>query len=172
MISDALKVQLTGHCGHYPSRRVGLIFVMQKLQEHYGGWLPEEAIREAAEISGVPETEVEGVATFYNWFFREPAGRHIIVVCDSISCYLCGCDRIAANLERKLGIKLGETTPDGMFTLLPVVCLGNCDKAPSIMVDDELYGPVTADMIDEIIEKTASETHGTRRAHDERNRPV
>lgn len=155
MISEELKRDLIEHCGHYPSRRVGLIYVMQKLQEHHGGWLPDEAVREAAGIVGVSEAEVEGVATFYNWFFRHPVGKNVIVVCDSISCHLCGCDRISSHIEKKLGIRMGETTADGLFTLLPVVCLGNCDNAPSIMVGSELYGRVTEESVDEILDSAA-----------------
>jgi NADH-quinone oxidoreductase subunit E len=151
MISEELRKELSGHCEHYASRRVGLIFVMQKLQEHYGGWLPDEAIREAADIVGIPEPDVEGVATFYNWFFREPVGRKVIVCCDSISCHLCGCDRNVAHLERRLGIKMGETTADGEYTLLPVVCLGDCDNAPSMMIGDELYNRMTPEKIDEFL---------------------
>jgi NADH-quinone oxidoreductase subunit E len=152
MIPDTLRKELSDHCGHYPSRQVGLIFVLQKLQEHHGGWLPDEAICDAAEIVGIPETEVEGVATFYNWFFREPVGRRIIVCCDSVSCYLCGCGRNVAHLERRLGIRMGETTADGEFTLLPVVCLGDCDNAPSMMIGDELHNRMTPEKIDEVLD--------------------
>lgn len=151
MISSKLRKELADHCAEYPSPRVGLIHVMQKLQEHHGGWLPDEAVSAAAEIAGVPEAEVEGVATFYNWFFRRPVGRKIIVVCDSVSCHLCGCAGIAAHLEARLGIRMGETTPDGEYTLLPVVCLGACDKAPAIMVGEELYCNMTTEKVDEIL---------------------
>jgi len=151
MVPETLRKELSDHCGHYPSRQVGLIYVLQKLQEHYGGWLPDEAITEAADIVGIPAAEVEGVATFYNWFFREPVGKTIIACCDSISCYLCGSEQIVAHLEARLGIRMGETTADGQFTLLPVVCLGNCDRAPSIMVGETLYERVTPAMIDEIL---------------------
>ena len=153
MIPQTLKTELKEYVKHYPSARVGLITVMHKLQKHYGGWLPDEAITEAAEIVGIPEPEVEGVATFYNWFFREPVGRRIIVVCDSISCHLCGCDRIVEHIKKRLGIGMGETTADGEYTLLPVVCLGNCDQAPSIMIDEETYNRVTPEKLDEILEQ-------------------
>ncbi len=156
MIPEALKQELNEHCAHYPSRQVGLIYVLQKLQEHYNGWLPDEAIMEAAEIVGIPPEEVEGVATFYNWLFRERVGKTIIACCDSVSCYLCGGEQLIAHLEKRLGIKAGETTPDGQFTLLPVVCLGNCDRAPSIMVGDTLYERVTLEMLDEILAKHRS----------------
>lgn len=151
MISAELKQELSDYCGHYPSRRVGLITVMQRLQEHYGGWLPDEAIYEAAEIVGIPAPEVEGVATFYNWFFREPVGKKVIVVCDSISCHLCGTDKILERIRQKLGIGLGETTADGEYTLLPVVCLGDCDKAPAMMVGDDLHDCLTPEKVDAIL---------------------
>ncbi|PKO17555.1 NADH-quinone oxidoreductase subunit NuoE [candidate division BRC1 bacterium HGW-BRC1-1] len=158
MIPQTLKTELTEYVKHYPSERVGLITVMHKLQKHYGGWLPDEAIAEAAEIVGIPEPEVEGVATFYNWFFREPVGRRIIVVCDSISCHLCGCDRLVEHFKKRLGIGMGETTADGEYTLLPVVCLGNCDQAPSIMIDEETYNRVTPEKLDEILEQLSAES--------------
>ena len=158
MIPQTLKTELTEYVKHYPSARVGLITVMHKLQKHYGGWLPDEAIAEAAEIVGIPEPEVEGVATFYNWFFREPVGRRIIVVCDSISCHLCGCDRIVEHIKKRLGIGMGETTADGEYTLLPVVCLGNCDQAPSIMIDEETYNRVTPEKLDEIFEQLSGKS--------------
>jgi NADH-quinone oxidoreductase subunit E len=157
-----LRELLSEHCTHYANRRVGLIWVMQQLQAYYGGWLPTRGIYEAAEIVGVAAPDAEGVATFFNWFFREPVGRKIITVCDSISCYLGGCDRNRAHLEQKLGIKTGETTADGEYTLLPIVCLGNCDKAPTMMVGDDLYDNVTPEMLDKIFTNySASATAGS-----------
>jgi NADH-quinone oxidoreductase subunit E len=152
MIPDHLRRELSEHCDHYASRKVGLIFVMQKIQEYYGGWLNDDAIREAAEIVGVSLPEVEEVATFYNWFFREPVGRTVIVCCDSIACHLCGCDRNLAHLERRLGIQTGQTTRDGEYTLLPIVCLGNCDNAPTMMIGPELYDRMTPEKIDEVLD--------------------
>ncbi len=153
MLPDELRQELSDHCTHYANRRVGLIWVMQQLQAHYDGWLPDHAIYEAADIVGVSAPEVEGVATFFNWFFRQPVGKKIIVTCDSISCYLGGCDNNLEHLENKLGIRLGETTPDGEYTLLPIVCLGNCDKAPCMMVGDDLHSNVTPEMLDSLFEK-------------------
>lgn len=149
-IPDDLRELLSDHCTHYANRRVGLIWVMQQLQAYYGGWLPNRAINEASEIVGVSRPEVEGVATFFNWFFREPVGRKVVVVCDSISCYLGGCEKNLEHIEKKLNIKIGETTADGEYTLLPVVCLGNCDKAPCMMVGDELHSNLTPEILDTI----------------------
>ena len=162
-----LRDLLAEHCTHYANRRVGLIWVMQQLQNYYGGWLPNRAIVEAGEIVGVAATDVEGVATFFNWFFREPVGRKIIVCCDSISCYLGGGEQNIERLEKKLGIKMGETTADGEYTLLPIVCPGNCDKAPSMMIGDDLHESVTPEMLDALFTRqqvqNQSETGGNSR---------
>lgn len=152
-LPEDLREHLADHCTHYANRRVGLIWVMQQLQSYYGGWLPDRGIREASDIVGVALPEVEGVATFFNWFFREPVGRKIVVVCDSISCYLGGCERNLEHMEKKLGITLGQTTPDGEYTLLPIVCLGNCDKAPCMMVGDDLHSNLTPEALDKIFER-------------------
>jgi NADH-quinone oxidoreductase subunit E len=159
MIPETLYKELSEHCSHYPSRQVGLIYVLQKLQEYYGGWLPDEAVTEAANIVGIPEPEVEGVTTFYNWFFREPVGKTIIACCDSISCYLCGAENLISHLEKRLGIRPGETTPDGRYTLLPVVCLGNCDRAPSVMIGETLYERVTVESLDKILDQLDAESN-------------
>lgn len=155
-LPDELRDHLSEHCTHYADRRVGLIWVMQQLQNYYGGWLPNRGINEASDIVGVSRPEVEGVATFFNWFFREPVGRKVIVMCDSISCYLGGCDSNREHLEQKLGIKMGETTSDGEYTLLPIVCLGNCDKAPCMMVGDELHSNLTPETLDQIFSSNGS----------------
>jgi NADH-quinone oxidoreductase subunit E len=152
-LSPEFRAHLADHCTHYASRRVGLIWVMQQIQVHCGGWLPDEAIREASEITGVSIPEVEGVATFFNWFFREPVGREIVTVCDSLPCWIGGCEKLRDSCEKVLGIKPGQTTTDGAFTLLPIVCLGNCDKAPTMMIGEELYDCVTTESLPEIFER-------------------
>jgi NADH-quinone oxidoreductase subunit E len=126
---------------------------MQQVQAHCGGWLPDAAIREVSDIVGVSIPEVEGVATFFNWFFREPVGREIVTVCDSLPCWIGGCEKLREACEKELGIRPGQTTPDGAFTLLPIVCLGNCDKAPTMMVGEELYDRVDTKKLGEIFAK-------------------
>jgi NADH-quinone oxidoreductase subunit E len=133
---------------------------MQQIQAHCGGWLPDEAIRETSEITGVSIPEVEGVATFFNWFFREPVGREIVTVCDSLPCWIGGCEKLRDSCERVLGITMGQTTSDGAFTLLPIVCLGNCDNAPTMMVGEEIYDRVTPESLPLIFDKHRS--HPTR----------
>jgi NADH-quinone oxidoreductase subunit E len=102
---------------------------------------------------GIPASDVEGVATFYSQIFRQPVGRHIIRLCDSMVCYLQGYESIQAALQHQLGIGLGETTADGCFTLLPVCCLGNCDKAPTLMIDDDTYSHLDVSNVAQLLER-------------------
>jgi NADH-quinone oxidoreductase subunit E len=95
--------------------------------------------------------ELDSVATFYNLIFRKPVGKHVMMICDSVSCWIMGYDRLRERLKASLGIDLGETTADGQFTLLPMVCLGACDHAPALMVDNELFGDLDEAKVDAII---------------------
>jgi NADH-quinone oxidoreductase subunit E len=97
--------------------------------------------------------ELDAVATFYSFIFRKPVGRHVILICDSISCWVMGYNPLLDILKTGLGIAYGETTADKRYTLLPISCLGACDRAPAMMVDGDLYGPVTPEMMDGILEK-------------------
>jgi NADH-quinone oxidoreductase subunit E len=97
--------------------------------------------------------EVDSVATFYSRIYRSPVGRHVILICDGISCMIMGYDAIYEHISEKLGIRFGDTTKDGRFTLLPISCLGDCDKAPSMMINDELFNRMTIEKIDELLEK-------------------
>jgi NADH-quinone oxidoreductase subunit E len=109
------------------------------------GWLSDEMLQELAQRLALSVESLEGLATFYNRLFRRPVGRHRIWYCDSVSCWLMGCERLCEQLQQQLGIAPGETTADGRFTLLPTVCLGVCDQAPVLAIDDDLY-PATDTM--------------------------
>jgi NADH-quinone oxidoreductase subunit E len=95
---------------------------------------------------------VEGVATFYNLIFRQPVGRNIILLCDSSSCFLTGFEELRDALSEHLGIGFGETTADDRFTLLPTCCLGACDRGPALMINDDTFGPIAPDDLDELLE--------------------
>ncbi len=116
------------------------------------GWISDEAIRDVAPLVGMTPDELDGVATFYSFIFRKPVGRHLIFICDSLSCYIMGYETMQQHLNQRLGIGMGETTPDKRFTLLPVSCIGFCDHAPAMMVDDDLYGDLDTTKIEEILE--------------------
>ena len=103
-------------------------------------------------LLGLGFAAVDGVATFYSLIFRQPVGRHVILVCDSSSCFLTGYETLKQALVEKLGVDYGATTADGRFTLLPVCCLGACDGAPALMIDGETFGPVTPEDLSDLLE--------------------
>ena len=135
----------------YPDQQSALLAALALAQKDYGGWLPERALDEVADVMGLPATLVASTATFYTMLHRQPVGRHVIHVCRSVSCFLLGSDQLARYIGSKLGIEPGETTPDGTFTLLEVECLGSCGTAPVMAVGDRLYENLTEDKVDEIL---------------------
>jgi NADH-quinone oxidoreductase subunit E len=116
------------------------------------GWVNREALAFLSEKLGMSMADLESVATFYSLVFRKPVGEHVILMCDSVSCWIMGCETVQQHLERRLGIELGQTTADRRFTLLTIPCLGACDRAPAMMVDDTLHGPLTPELIDAILD--------------------
>jgi NADH-quinone oxidoreductase subunit E len=137
---------------YYPRRDAVSIDALKIVQRHRG-WISDESVCDIAGHLGMSPTDLDGIATFYNLIFRRPVGRHVIKVCDSVSCWIMGGERIREHLEEHLEIGLGETTPDDRFTLLPTVCLGCCDHAPALMVDDNLHSGLDAQKIDTELEK-------------------
>ncbi|WWP02208.1 MAG: NADH-quinone oxidoreductase subunit NuoE [Candidatus Dasytiphilus stammeri] len=136
----------------YELARAASIEALKIVQDSHG-WVPDDAIYAIAKILQIPSTEVEEVATFYSQIFRQPVGRHIIQYCDSSVCYINGYKKIQETIENKLKIKPGQTTYDKKFTLLPICCLGNCDKSPTLMIDKKTYGNVTPKNIIKILEQ-------------------
>jgi len=117
------------------------------------GWISDASIHDVAGLLGMTPAELDAVATFYNFIYRRPVGRHIVHICDSMVCWSMGYNPLYELLRQKLGIGPGGTTQDNRFTLLPVSCLGACDRAPAMLVNEDLYGPVTPEMLDGILEK-------------------
>ena len=141
VLSDGERSAIEHELHHYEDSRAASIEAL-KIVQKARGWVPDGAITAIGELIGIPASDVEGVATFYSQIFRQPVGRHIIRVCDSMVCYIGGHESVVSSIQQQLGIGLGETTSDGRFTLLPVCCLGNCDKAPALMIDDDTFGDV------------------------------
>ncbi len=129
-----------------------LLPVLQEAQGIYG-YLPVEVQQMVADGLGISLSEVYGVATFYSQFSLTPKGEHRISVCLGTACYVKGADKILAEVEKKLGIKSGECTPDGMFSIDSCRCVGACGLAPVMMIDDEVYGKLTPDQVDKILDK-------------------
>ncbi|MBZ5582992.1 MAG: NADH-quinone oxidoreductase subunit NuoE [Acidobacteriia bacterium] len=152
MLSPEERAEIEAEFPHYPNRKAVCIDAMKIVQKRRG-WVPDEALADIGELLGMSIADLDGVATFYNLIFRRPVGRHVIYVCDSVSCWIMGSDRQCGHLSERLGIQLGETTPDGRFTLIPIVCLGACDHAPVMMIDDDTHFDLTPARIDRILER-------------------
>src|SRR5688572_7739939 len=131
-----------------PYKKASVIEALKIVQQHRG-WISDESVEAIADYLEISPAEVDSVATFYNLIFRKPVGRHIILLCDSISCYVMGYRLLHKALEEKLQIRMGETTEDNRFTLLPNVCLGCCDRAPALMIDKDLYRDLEPAMLDD-----------------------
>jgi NADH-quinone oxidoreductase subunit E len=135
-----------------PVRKAAGIEALKIIQEHRR-WVSDESLNDIALYMGMSVEELDSVATFYNMIFRKPVGRHIILLCDSISCWVMGYEDIQEYFKKQLGIGLGETTSDGRFTLLPNCCLGTCDCAPALMIDNDLHRNLTIKQLEEILKK-------------------
>lgn len=152
MLSDAEKQEIESELKLYPSRHNARIDAL-KIVQHHRGWVSDDALADIAGFLEITPAEVDNVATFYNLIYRQPVGKHIIRVCDSVSCWIMGYDAIRKHLATRLNIQLGETTADGRFTLLPIQCLGTCDHAPALMIDDDLYRDLAPEQLDEILQR-------------------
>ena len=137
------------HCATKPSASIEALNIVQR----HRGWISDEAVKDVAGMLDMTHHELDAVATFYSFIFRKPVGRHVILICDSISCFVMGYNPLLDILKSRMGITFGETTADKRFTLLPISCLGVCDRAPAVMVDEDLYGPVTPEMMEKILDK-------------------
>ncbi|MEW6348288.1 MAG: NADH-quinone oxidoreductase subunit NuoE [Thermodesulfobacteriota bacterium] len=115
-------------------------------------WVSDEQIRDLARVLHMTPEEVDAVATFYNHIYRQPVGRHVILLCDSVSCWIMGYQSVAEYLSDRLGIGFGQTTSDGRFTMLPIQCLGVCEQAPAMMIDDDLHVKLDPGSMDRILE--------------------
>lgn len=144
---NAIKLE----CNFYENNKAVSIIALKIIQKTRG-WVSDDAIKCISEILNIPIPDIEGVATFYNQIFRQPVGRNIIRYCDSVVCYMVGCDEIRKNLEDVLKINIGNTTPDKKFTLLPTCCLGMCNVAPVIMINETMHSQIIPASITKILE--------------------
>ncbi len=143
---EQVEAALTAHLG----RPGPLLQVLHEVQDRLG-YVPPAAVPVIADALNLSRADVHGVVTLYHHFRHAPAGRHVIQLCQAEACRSMHCEQLTAHAQRKLGVKLNETTPDGRYTLEPVYCLGNCACSPAMMIDGRLYGRVTNDSFDELI---------------------
>lgn len=135
-----------------PYKKAAVIEALKIVQQERG-WISDESLEAIAAYLEISAAEVDSVATFYNLIFRKPVGRHVILLCDSISCYVMGYQKLYETLQQQLDIKFGETTTDKTFTLLPNACLGCCDHAPALMIGEDLYRDVKVEELEGILRK-------------------
>jgi NADH-quinone oxidoreductase E subunit len=157
-LSEESRQKILALKARYPSARSAILPVLHVVQEQFG-YVPVEPMAEVAEILEILQGDVEQVVTFYRMYNRQPVGKFVVKVCDSISCYLRGSDDLIAQGEQKLGVKCGGTTPDGQLTLGKIECLAACGSAPVVQVNDEFIYNVTPEQFEAILEelKTAKE---------------
>lgn len=156
VVARALSEQERHEIDHeltlYPDKRAVGLEALKIVQKHQG-WVSDESLHAVANYLEMSAHELDGVATFFNLIFRQPVGRRVMLFCDSVSCYIMGCENIKAHISKRLGIDYGETTADGEFTLIPVPCLGDCDKAPVMLLDGEQQRRLTPEKIDALLDK-------------------
>jgi NADH-quinone oxidoreductase subunit E len=150
MLTDEEKRLIEATFPLYETKSASAVEGMRVIQDSRG-WVSDDALADLAELLGVSTGELDSLATFYSMIFRRPVGRHVIMVCSSVCCWILGYEEIVDYLRERLGVELGGTTVDGRFTLLPVVCIGACDHAPAMLVDWEMYGDLTPDKVDSVL---------------------
>ena len=144
MLSEAERREIDEEIERLPQRRSACIEALKAVQRHRDGWVDDTAVADVATHLGMSPDEVDSVATFYNLIHRRPVGRHVIHLCDSVSCWMLGAGTLREHLRQRLGVDFGGTTEDGRFTLLPIQCLGACDHAPALMIDEDTHRDLAA----------------------------
>lgn len=152
MLNAEERQEIEAQLARHGDGRAAGLEALQIVQRHRG-WVSDEAIAGIAQLLGLAVAELEGIATFYNLVFRRPVGRHVICVCDSVSCWLMGGTAVREQIAKRLGVEPGGTTSDDRFTLLPTVCLGACDHAPVMMIDDDLHLDIDAAKIERLLDQ-------------------
>lgn len=149
-LSDLEVRAIEAEIAHLPDRESAAIEALRIVQEQRG-WISDDSLAAIARLLGMSADALDAIATFYNLIFRQPVGRHVVMYCDSVSCFVMGCDKLKNALVDKLGIQPGQTTADDRFTLIPIVCLGACDHAPVMMIGEDLVHDASAETLDDIL---------------------
>lgn len=151
MLTEVEKRAIDHEVSLVPYKKAAVIEALKIVQKQRR-WISDQSIQAIANYLEMSAAEVDSVATFYNLIFRRPVGKHVILLCDSISCYVMGYGKLYQALQNQLNIQFGQTTKDNLFTLLPNACLGCCDHAPALMIDEDLYEDVKEEQLDRILE--------------------
>jgi len=142
----------------YPTRQAVVLPALHAVQHAYN-WIPVQAMEEIAEFLGLAPSQVLDTATFYEEYWLKPKGQYLVQVCRSLSCEICRSKEITEHCKKKFGIEVGETTPDGKFTLVELECLGACGTAPVAMVNETLYEDQTVESFDAVLQSLPADPH-------------
>ncbi len=151
-LSSAERAEIDAEIAILPDARSASIEALKTVQRHRR-WIDDDALGAVAEYLDLSKHELEAIASFYNLLFRKPVGRHVVLVCDSVSCWILGNEAVKQALEDSLGAAFGEVTRDDRFTALPMQCLGACDRGPALMIDEDLHGPVQPADVSELLRR-------------------
>ncbi len=152
ILSEQTRAEIRATIKKYPEVRSASIASL-RLAQYQLGWLSPEVVSEVAQELELDPNALYQLVTFYDMFYDQPVGKYVLGVCNNLSCYLRGADSLLAHLQEKLGIKPGETTPDGVFTLRTVECLAACGNAPVMMVNEDYYEKLTFEKVDAMLEE-------------------
>jgi NADH-quinone oxidoreductase subunit E len=151
-LTDAMKANLEAQVlPRYPTRQAATLPTLQMIQHEYG-WVPHQAVEEAAAFMGLPTATVLDTASFYEEIWLRPKGKYLIMLCRSLTCELVGQPELLAALRETLGIEEGQTTSDGKFTLMTAECLGSCGTAPAALVNEKLHENLTVQNFTRVLE--------------------
>jgi NADH-quinone oxidoreductase subunit E len=158
-LTDEMKAYLSSkYFPRYPTKRAALLPALHHVQHTYN-WIPTQAIEEVAEFLELSPAEALDTATFYEEYWLKPKGKYLIQVCRSLSCEICGSKQLTAHCKSKLGIDVGETTPDGRFTVVELECLGACGTAPVALLNEVLHENLTVEQLDDAISRLPADPH-------------
>lgn len=158
-LTDQIKTHLAErYFPRYPTKRAVLLPALHEIQHTYG-WIPAAAMEEVAAFLEISPAEVMDTATFYEEYWLRPRGKYLIQVCRSLTCEICDSRKLTAHCKQTLGIEVGETTPDGRFTLVELECLGACGTAPVALVNDVLHEELTVEKLDRIVRELPEDPH-------------
>ena len=147
----SLREEIQASAAPYPDPRSGVMSGLRLAQEHYGGWLPPEALSEVAEALDLTPAHVQAVASFYDMYHLAPVGEHLVEVCTNVSCALVGAQKVVEAFERELDLRAGETSRDGKITLRTIECAGGCGYAPVVVVDHRYREPTRPEDVPGIV---------------------
>ena len=152
MSAPSFYEQVQEVAARYPDPRSAILPALRMAQERHGGWLPDEAFREVADALDVTPAYCHAVASFYDMFHLRPVGRHLIEICTNVACALVGAQDVVEAFERELGVRVGETTPDGEVTLRTIECAGGCGRGTVVVVDHRYHEPVRPEDVPAIVQ--------------------